>query len=298
MASRARGRVSWLARKTGDLLGFERDLATAVELSPRDRMRLGVAGHRAVLHDAREVPFLGEPFAYDNRFTPILLPAYLAQARRIRAGMRTTAVDTVLDVGANVGQFAAAVLGQSPAARIWSFEPNPQILPLLERNARPHPAWTVLPYGIGPDDDSVDLWVTEGKSGQGSLRRENAVLGLRAASPVALRVALRKLTAERLRALDVPPVVDLLKVDVEGAERSVLQGLAAVQWRYLALEFSGDSARGLTLPAAIDLIESIWRRRPETVWSDDASRGAADALLALPCETGESASTIGGSHVD
>src|SRR5690349_24000032 len=47
---------------------------------------------------------------------------------------------TVIDVGANVGQFAIAAAMTFPGATIYSFEPLPEAAVQLEKNVRKLPA--------------------------------------------------------------------------------------------------------------------------------------------------------------
>ena len=131
----------------------------------------------------------------------------------------------------------------------------------------------------------VDFWAVEGKSAQGGVSRENAVAGLRAAEPVAQAVAMRRLSTEALESIGVPSSVDLVKVDVEGAEAAALRGLADVRWRYLAIETSVGRDGGLTVDAAVDLVErSAGSSVRLCVWRASARAGAVaiDAILSRP----------------
>lgn len=278
-----RGNLGWAWQKGLDLVALERELAKSAELSRSERARLALRCHIAVGRNAREVRYLGNRFAYDNRFMPILLPAYLGQIRGLRRALGSTEIGTVVDVGANVGQFAATLLWQLPEAHVWSFEPNRGIFSMLDENAARHANWHPVPFGVAARTEDVDFWAVDGKSSQGSVKRDNAIAGIRSSRPSRQQVSMRQLTRAVLESLGIPGTVDLVKVDVEGAEASALAGLADLKWRYLAIETSVHESRGLTLSGAVELIEAVWGARPAVVWKDDATDGAAtlDAILAL-----------------
>jgi FkbM family methyltransferase len=272
----------WLAEKARDLLHLERELARAGELTRGERLRLAGDRYAAILRDARAVPYLGRTFHYDSRLMPALMPGYLTEIRRLDRIVRLDG-SSVLDVGANVGQFAATVMWRFPSARVWSFEPNRAIYPLLERNAAQSRGWSTVPWGISDRDQDTTFWAVAGKSAQGSVFRENATAGLRATEPESQTVSLRRLSPETMTGNGIPSRVDLVKVDVEGAEAQALRGLAGIRWRYLAIETSTGREGGMTVAQALELVQEIWRARATVVWRDQPKPGATalDAILAL-----------------
>lgn len=71
----------WIATKAKDLIVFEGKLARASELSKASRARLAMDRYVALVRDARELSYLDQPFCYDGRLMPALLPAYLEEIR-------------------------------------------------------------------------------------------------------------------------------------------------------------------------------------------------------------------------
>jgi FkbM family methyltransferase len=276
--------VRWAAKKAKDLVSLERDALRSTELSAFNRARFVFQRYRAVLRNRRELTFLGQSFHYDNRLMPLLLPAYLPEIRRLSHIAQLSSRSSLVDIGANVGQFAATFAWKFGEARIWSFEPNPTVVPLLVRNAAASASWQVIPWGIAERDHEATLWSVDEKSGQASVFRDNAALGLRTGRILEQKVCLRRLSSARMADLEIPAIVDVLKVDVEGAEETALRGVADLQWRFLVIETSLDRDGGLTVSETLDLVESLWAVRPRVLWSADrpANSPTADLILAMP----------------
>lgn len=276
--------VRWAARKATDLLALGGQLVKARELPPRKRALLGMRSCSAVASNARQIRYLGHPLRYDNRLLPALLPAYLAQIRRLDRLVGLASCRYVIDVGANIGQFAATLSWRFPGTEVWSFEPDPAAFGLLQQNAAETENWVVIPWGIAEQDGEIGVRAADGKSGQASLWRANATSALRGAQASEHRVVMKRLHRGRIDALGIPARVDMVKVDVAGAEASALSGLADLKWRFMALETSLQRAGGLTVAGALDLAEALWSVRPTVVWKDREKAGAAtaDVVLAMP----------------
>jgi FkbM family methyltransferase len=224
----------------------------------RARLRFVAAKYWAIVANARHVSYLGTRFDYDNRLTPALLELYPLDLKRLGALVDLRSARTVLDLGANVGQFAATALALFPGLQVWSLEPNPVSFRLLERNAARNPDWTALPIGVADTDQRRRLWSVPGKSAQASVHRENALHGLLTGEPEATEVDLRRLTPALCAEHGMPATFDLVKIDVEGYEREALSGLRDVLWRWLVVETTTDRAGGVDLDAAVELVGALW----------------------------------------
>ncbi len=132
--------------------------------------------------------------------------------------------DTVLDLGANIGAFALFLELQARGIRVHCFEPSLKSCATLERNVEANgleDLVTVYPYAVSNHRGTVALQQT-GTSITRSLFREESSAG--DAEPVeciGLAEAIELSGAER---------VDLLKVDVEGAEIEVVEGMDPAGW--------------------------------------------------------------------
>lgn len=145
---------------------------------------------------------------------------------------------TVVDIGANFGYFsvlAANLIGTGGSGQVISFEPNPALCKLLRRNREIN--WSIAPVtlheiALGEREDNLVLHVPKEHGANGSL---SAPLGTECD---AIPVAVKPLDAM------LPPAlpVDLMKIDVEGHEATVLRGAREVIARspklHLILEWS------------------------------------------------------------
>lgn len=158
-----------------------------------------------------------------------LQPGSLVQARRAylsRVHLIPPWVDlergVVLDVGANEGNFAAAVLGLAPRARIIAAEPNPE--PATRLRARLGDRVEVVEKAVGREVGTAVFNITA-QDHNSSLRepmtdKMSALLD----DPgweVTQRLEVPVVTLDEL-AGDEP--VSVLKLDVQGAEMDVLEG--------------------------------------------------------------------------
>jgi FkbM family methyltransferase len=128
---------------------------------------------------------------------------------------------TVLDIGAHHGLYSLAA-SQSVHARghVYSFEPSPRERRLLERNLRCNLCRNVSVHGkaLGASRGRATLFLVEGVlDGCNSLRPPS---GCSETRPVEVEVS----TLDEFMQENGISVVEFIKMDVEGAELSVLQG--------------------------------------------------------------------------
>jgi FkbM family methyltransferase len=124
-------------------------------------------------------------------------------------------VRVVLDVGANCGAASVYLAAHHPDATVHAFEPASGPRAICERNVADHPNITVHPFGLHDHDAELALHHAP-DSIMGSVVRPSEV---GTSEPVRVR---RGETWAREQGIDR---VDVLKVDVEGCELEVLDGL-------------------------------------------------------------------------
>lgn len=124
-------------------------------------------------------------------------------------------VRVVLDVGANCGATSVYLALHHPDAAVHAFEPASGPRAICERNAAGYPNITVHPFGLHDRDAELDLHHAP-DSIMGSVVRRSEV-----GTSESVRVR-RGAAWAREEGIER---VDLLKVDVEGCEVEVLDGL-------------------------------------------------------------------------
>lgn len=133
--------------------------------------------------------------------------------------------DVFLDIGANLGFLSAVALDcVGPEGTVHAFEPVPSCYERLQRLAQLNPErrFHVHPFALGEAEGTTTMYL----SGDGNPGWNTAVLGLMNPDEVAssVHVPLRRLDV--FMAASGVDSVALIKIDVEGGEFPVLQGLS------------------------------------------------------------------------
>ena len=164
------------------------------------------------------------------------LPTQLLIQHVLRPG------DTFVDIGANEGMMTlVAARAVGPSGQVIAFEPNPVPRAILERTLSRNGIDIVVVHGVGLSNmrGTLELSVPFTNTGEGSFT-ELGVPGTKVSCPVAV--------ADELLGGDDPTLV---KIDVEGFEMRVLEGLA------------GTIAKSRSL-ISIEMIASHLRRDEST----------------------------------
>jgi FkbM family methyltransferase len=146
-------------------------------------------------------------------------------------------VRVVFDVGANCGAASVHFARHHPAATVHAFEPGREARSYLERNVAGLPNVRVHPFGLYSTHRRALLYRGNGDLGMASvIRRE---VNLDESEPVELRAG-GAWAADQ--AIDR---IDILKVDVEGCEVEVLEGLVDLlpTVKLLFVEYDSRHAR-------------------------------------------------------
>lgn len=142
-------------------------------------------------------------------------------------------VQVVFDAGANCGAASVYFARHYPGAVIHAFEPGPDPLAILRRNAEHYPNVHVHPIGLHSRDQVVPLYKGGVDQILGSIFRRD--INIDESDPVSLRAAGPWAAEHEIDRIDV------LKIDVEGCEVDVLESLADLMPTVKALYIEYDS---------------------------------------------------------
>ena len=136
----------------------------------------------------------------------------------------------ILDIGANVGSFAAWAIGRWPGCFIHCYEPLPANFELLKRNLGHLEGTTVSlhPFAVG-DPTHTKLFLGKNNCGEASFFD----LGEQSSECVEVET----------RPPAVLPKAHIVKIDTEGSEIEILSGLRPIESDVVVLEYHSDENR-------------------------------------------------------
>ena len=144
-------------------------------------------------------------------------------------GLRRLGVRTILDIGANEGQFAREALKRFPQARVYSFEPLPSAFAQLASWASGVDRVTPINVALGDCDTEMTINLHSDHSPSSSLlKRTDLSVELYpfTAAQKSVTVPVRRLDNLAAELSLEPPL--LIKLDVQGYESRVIKGGEAV----------------------------------------------------------------------
>jgi FkbM family methyltransferase len=154
--------------------------------------------------------------------------------------LQKLAINCVLDVGANQGQFARRLRQLGFTGRIASFEPVSHALADLRLAAESDPAWFVHPYALGEDDGTAEMNVAPGRGTMSSMLEPSEFgreWSLKLRDTHAETIEVRRLDSvldEAIEDLRNPRI--LLKLDTQGYDLPAFRGAGKRQAELLALQ--------------------------------------------------------------
>lgn len=220
-------------------------------------------------------------------------------ARLVGPGM------VVLDIGAHVGYYArlaARLVG--PDGRVLAFEPHPRTFAVLQANVRRWPAVTPVQMAVAEHDGTAELYDYLMMSASGSLHYDETMRDLQKAHVSARDVAPRISTDFPVETFSVRTVplddflaeqgiarVDVVKMDIEGAELSALRGMRATIARSpglaLIMEYNPQALKAfVSAPqAALDEVLALGFDRVQVIEADGALTDLTGDTAALEALT-------------
>ena len=218
--------------------------------------------------------------------------------------------DVVFDVGANIGVFGVRAIQNQPNTVVYCFEPIPDILEVLQKNADTFDAnrLKVMPYGISDEEMTATFSYFPNTPALSTLHPEDwdnnpgafakAVKGTMKNPPPGMKwmklipTAFSGIIAKQLvkgkkdvecqlkrlstiiQAENVERI-DLLKIDCEGAELGVIKSIDAVDWpkiQSLVIEVHDTNGR-------LDEIKAILTEKGFSRMVEEGESGLEDTKL-------------------
>lgn len=139
-------------------------------------------------------------------------------------------IDLVLDVGANVGDYAIGLRDLGYMRKIISFEPIPQAYEGLLAASQKDPRWEVGPRAaLGAEDGTITIHISRNSYSSSVLDVEDDLIDV--APDIAYisteTVPLRRIDGLVTEQIEASSSV-FLKIDVQGFERQVLEGATGI----------------------------------------------------------------------
>lgn len=131
-------------------------------------------------------------------------------------------IDTVLDIGANVGQFGDSLRAKGYRGKIISFEPISAVFAVLAAKAMADGNWDVNNFALGAKTEHTTINVAASSVFSSILPTSNAAVIFNDTASISNT---EEIEVRRLD--DVFPMLSgqvLLKIDTQGYEKQVLEG--------------------------------------------------------------------------
>jgi FkbM family methyltransferase len=155
-------------------------------------------------------------------------------AARMRL-LETLGPDAVLDIGANVGQFASELRLAGYGGPIVSFEPLSDAYKILHERSVSDPSWIALPWALGSRVESASINVSANSMSSSLLPMSE---GHEHAAPDSTYVRTEHVQVRRMD--DIAELAGyqrmFCKIDTQGFEQEVLSGIGDLWPRIIAVQ--------------------------------------------------------------
>lgn len=173
--------------------------------------------------------------------------------------IRSRNIDVVIDVGANVGQYAARLREDGYAGWIVSAEPVSTTYEVLAARAASDPRWKTLNIAFGEKAGSAEINVSEA-SVLSSIRPQSPeAAGFNPEARVVRRETIRVARLDDVFP-EFPKGRTFLKIDTQGYEQQVLMGATGCLSEFLGVQ--------MELPI-IHLYEGTWQFHEAVAYMDE-----------------------------
>lgn len=144
---------------------------------------------------------------------------------RVATALNWLGISTVLDVGANIGQYGSALRASGFTGDILSCEPLPDAYATLSRRSASDPRWATLHTAVGAEIGTLEINVAANSFSSSVLPMTSEHTSAAPGSEfVGVEVVPVTTVAEILAERALTPGTTMLKIDTQGYETQVLDG--------------------------------------------------------------------------
>jgi FkbM family methyltransferase len=180
----------------------------------------------------KSIEYLALPYQFPGHFwelnraifTQRELTHELTRLAPYRTWFKAQGIKTVLDIGAYIGSFAFAMRRILPDARIISFDPLDKNIRALNENLKGDPNFQVIQTALGDRNGTIDFWESDFTASSSALEMADTHKEHFPASSGNRRISVPLKTLDDCLADTRIEAPVLLKVDVQGFEKSVFEG--------------------------------------------------------------------------
>lgn len=139
--------------------------------------------------------------------------------------VKNNKIDTLLDVGANKGQYAIQMRRLGYDKKLLSFEPQQDAFNVLKKVATKDPQWEVYDYALGDENTNSSIHIADNSFSSSILNMLPAHLE---SAPESKYVGNQEIEIKKLDSifdtLCSPSASVMLKIDTQGYEKNVIDG--------------------------------------------------------------------------
>jgi FkbM family methyltransferase len=156
---------------------------------------------------------------------------------RVATALKWLGTNTVMDVGANIGQYGSALRSSGFTGRIISCEPLPDAYAHLARRSGSDGSWAALHTAVGDSVGTLEINVSANSYSSSVLPMTNAHLDAAPGSQtIGTETVAVTTVADIVKEHDVDPPRTLLKIDTQGYEGPVLDGAGDLLASFAAVQ--------------------------------------------------------------
>lgn len=152
---------------------------------------------------------------------------YHSDAVLLKHLIRHFNIRTIIDGGANTGQYASDLFAGGFQGEIHSFEPIPGVFASLAQHAKKHPKWSAYGKGLGSKTEQLMIHVSENLVSSSIYKVKEASLQAEPTTRITHEEKIELTTVDEFLSTHAVSEEILLKLDVQGYEIEALKGATA-----------------------------------------------------------------------